>query len=76
MRMWKLVSLIPVLALGGCLSPSSIQCPDGLVCPVGTHCAAKESVCIKDSCGDGVVEAGEVCDDGNTVSGDGCSADC
>ena len=29
-------------------------------------------------CGDGVVDpdVGEVCDDGNTVSGDGCSADC
>ncbi len=30
-------------------------------------------------CGDGIVdseEAGEVCDDSNTVGGDGCSADC
>ncbi len=27
-------------------------------------------------CGDGVVEPGEACDDGNTMSGDGCSADC
>jgi cysteine-rich repeat protein len=27
-------------------------------------------------CGNGIVEPGEVCDDGNTVSGDGCSADC
>nr|HEX4312559.1 DUF4215 domain-containing protein [Kofleriaceae bacterium] len=27
-------------------------------------------------CGDGIVNQGEVCDDGNTVSGDGCSADC
>jgi cysteine-rich repeat protein len=27
-------------------------------------------------CGNGVVEAGEYCDDGNTVSGDGCSANC
>jgi len=28
------------------------------------------------TCGDGVVDHDEVCDDGNTVSGDGCSADC
>jgi cysteine-rich repeat protein len=28
------------------------------------------------SCGDGAVDAGEVCDDGNTSSGDGCSAAC
>src|ERR1700689_5033658 len=27
-------------------------------------------------CGDGIIEGNEVCDDGNTVSGDGCSADC
>lgn len=28
------------------------------------------------TCGNGVVEAGETCDDGNTVTGDGCSATC
>jgi cysteine-rich repeat protein len=28
------------------------------------------------SCGDGVIDAGEQCDDGNTTSGDGCSATC
>jgi fibro-slime domain-containing protein len=27
-------------------------------------------------CGDGIIQAGEVCDDGNSMSGDGCSADC
>ncbi|HEX2685808.1 MAG TPA: DUF4215 domain-containing protein, partial [Kofleriaceae bacterium] len=27
-------------------------------------------------CGDSVLEAGERCDDGNTASGDGCSASC
>ncbi|HJL48693.1 MAG TPA: hypothetical protein RMG45_22730, partial [Polyangiaceae bacterium LLY-WYZ-15_(1-7)] len=28
------------------------------------------------SCGDGVRDAAEACDDGNTAGGDGCSADC
>jgi len=28
------------------------------------------------ACGDGLLEDGEVCDDGNTVSGDGCDANC
>lgn len=28
------------------------------------------------ACGDGVVDAGEGCDDGNTADGDGCSATC
>lgn len=27
-------------------------------------------------CGDGVIDAGEECDDGNSVDGDGCQADC
>ncbi len=29
-----------------------------------------------DSCGDNVLEAGEDCDDGNTIDGDGCSSTC
>ena len=28
------------------------------------------------ACGDGVLDVGEECDDGNTVDGDGCSANC
>jgi cysteine-rich repeat protein len=34
--------------------------------------------CLPARCGDGVVEGhnGELCDDGNTVSGDGCRGDC
>ncbi len=32
--------------------------------------------CTVPRCGDGRFDAGEVCDDGNTVDGDGCSADC
>jgi fibro-slime domain-containing protein len=31
---------------------------------------------IPPGCGDGVLDSTEVCDDGNTRSGDGCSADC
>ncbi|HEX5057819.1 MAG TPA: hypothetical protein VFV99_00605, partial [Kofleriaceae bacterium] len=35
-------------------------------------------VCLPAGCGNGELELalGERCDDGNTVSGDGCSADC
>ncbi|MGD2064406.1 MAG: DUF4215 domain-containing protein, partial [Nitrospirota bacterium] len=28
------------------------------------------------ACSDGIVDSGEMCDDGNNVDGDGCSADC
>jgi cysteine-rich repeat protein len=50
----------------------------------GARCATGEivtgtcitGVCISSGCGNGVIEPGEVCDDGNVVSGDGCSEDC
>lgn len=32
--------------------------------------------CTVPVCGDGIMDGGEVCDDGNNVGGDGCSADC
>jgi len=32
--------------------------------------------CTLARCGDGVVDPGEVCDDGNTLPGDGCAPDC
>ncbi len=40
--------------------------------------SAPVSKCVEDRCGDGIVEtsAGEACDDGNNVSGDGCSSTC
>jgi cysteine-rich repeat protein len=32
--------------------------------------------CTIPRCGDGLLDGGELCDDGNTVDGDGCPADC
>ena len=32
--------------------------------------------CTLPRCGDGIVDPGETCDDGNFTSGDGCSSDC
>lgn len=32
--------------------------------------------CTVPKCGDGVLDGGETCDDGNTVGSDGCAADC
>ena len=77
MRIINRVALLaPVLAFAACLSPTSTQCPSGVICPAGMHCAKSQPICIVGGCGDGVVDEGEVCDDGNNVSGDGCSADC
>src|SRR5579862_2786316 len=35
-----------------------------------------DGVCLTGGCGNGIVDPGELCDDGNTISGDGCAADC
>ncbi len=32
--------------------------------------------CVSATCGNGIVEGAEECDDGNTVSGEGCTSDC
>lgn len=32
--------------------------------------------CSKPRCGDGILDGGELCDDGNTLGGDSCGADC
>lgn len=32
--------------------------------------------CVPAGCGNGVLDAGEACDDGNTMDGDGCDSDC
>jgi cysteine-rich repeat protein len=38
--------------------------------------SACRSNCTVPRCGDGILDGGEVCDDGNVASGDGCSAEC
>jgi len=35
-----------------------------------------ESQAVGGHCGNGIIEDGETCEDGNTIPGDGCSADC
>src|SRR5690606_23838320 len=42
----------------------------------GFKCEGDPSVCSPTTCGDGVQEGAESCDDGNTVPFDGCSATC
>jgi cysteine-rich repeat protein len=38
-------------------------------------CGGTPSICIF-ACGNGVLDGGETCDDGNAAAGDGCSASC
>jgi len=40
----------------------------------GLACLAPPPRCP--ACGDGIIDPGEVCDDGNRVNGDGCDNNC
>ena len=59
---------ISCLLLYGCSDDSSGVSASGRGTP--------EPVVGEAECGNRIVETGEICDDGNTVSNDGCSADC
>jgi cysteine-rich repeat protein len=76
-RVLILVSLASLLMSSGCMAPpESTECPSGLICPPGSTCAAAQDTCIFDACGNGITGDGEMCDDGNVIADDGCSADC
>ncbi len=55
----------------GAACNGSNVCAEGLVCRLGS-CQPSGTP----TCGDFMVDAGEVCDDGNDVAGDGCNATC
>ena len=63
---------------GACKGGPLIQCSDGKPCTQDTCDPALGCVYppIAPCCGNSIVEAGESCDDGNNVGGDGCSAVC
>ena len=63
---------------GACVGSGSLVCVDNDACTTDSCDAAQGCVYtpISPCCGNGQKEAGEGCDDGNTVGGDGCSATC
>lgn len=58
---------------GTCACDDDADCLAGEVCDTSESPNACESANV---CGNGTVEAGELCDDGNTTSLDGCSDNC
>ena len=53
----------------------------GFVMRVSSHwgqvaLTADKCTIIPNICGDGIKNSSEICDDGNTVNGDGCSRSC
>lgn len=61
-----------------CSDWAPAKCQDGTVCPPEFICSADKKTCIslKAPCGNGVIDEGEICDDGNVESGDACSWNC
>ena len=68
-------------------TPGTSTCGDGALTPACEFCDAGaansdtvpdacRTTCRPAACGDGVIDTGEGCDDGNTVSCDGCDAGC
>jgi len=67
---------------GGCAAPIDVTAcegqPEGMSCnsSTGVIGTCQGGACRTGLCGNGVVDLGEACDDGNQVSGDGCRGDC
>ena len=70
--------------LGGCSDPDEVaetSCLSDFDCEVDEVCngVGAPGICVAGTatvCGDGTVDVDETCDDGNTINGDGCEADC
>ena len=71
----------------GCSSTCFVEAqPDGSDCTLGGNAACQSNVCDAtetppscepaSSCGNGLLEGSEACDDGNTAVGDGCDPQC
>ncbi len=76
------VGKVCAAAHGRCVLSSQIDVCDGVA--DGSECAfanvndglCDTGVCFGRDCGNGHIDPGEMCDDGNTEDLDGCSADC
>ncbi|MBM4360188.1 MAG: lamin tail domain-containing protein [Deltaproteobacteria bacterium] len=62
-----------------CGGSCATKCFDGEGCLADDDClqgTCEKSVCQEPKCGDGKKDAGETCDDGNTLAFDSCSVTC
>ena len=69
------------VSAGRCVATDQLDACAGLAegdaCTIDNtagRCSA--GACTISICGNGILDPGEVCDDGNTISGDGCSGNC
>ena len=78
---WPLGVFFPAaltaLVLTGCFESETVQCAEtGLICGQGSVCTDDGDGCTETACGNGQMDTGEICDDGNIADGDGCSPSC
>lgn len=76
------IGLVCDVAHDACVLPAQLEAcagkVDGIRCsyPGVTSGTCAAGVCLPAVCGGGFIDADEECDDGNRISGDGCTADC
>src|SRR5438045_3797395 len=76
MKTRLLVGCVGLLA-ASCFQPAAETCSGNVVCPNGYRCTADGKACRAQTstCGNGTLDTGESCDDGNITDCDGCSSD-
>lgn len=69
---------ITAVTMSPCVDDGTTLCSTGLRCPESYLCTHDGDGCrVENStCGDNFPDPGEMCDDGNVQSGDGCRFDC
>ncbi|NOR23042.1 MAG: hypothetical protein GQ542_01380 [Desulforhopalus sp.] len=81
----RLAQFVCVAIFAACMIDSSLaawgskRAPAGQVCPSGSYVIGfdtEANIICSEACGNGVLNPGETCDDGNTESGDSCPATC
>lgn len=78
MRMVFWILAVLSICYTSCFFDSSVSlCAGEVFCAKGWQCAENQAICVQQGgCGNGVIDKNELCDDGNVVGGDRCSADC
>ena len=66
---------------GGCITPAQAQACIGMADHTACRAAqvigyCLDQICVDPGCGNHIIDPGELCDDGNHIDGDGCSATC
>ena len=74
----ELYSLVPFLSAGDETITVTTQNPsdDDIIFFASFRSTLRGSAIVSSDCGNGILNTGEQCDDGNTTPGDGCSATC